>query len=293
MSDLKKTLKKLPVVADLARWYNDRSVQQLPAKIVKAIAASPYEQGRGIAQALWALDKPLSEEERSDIERIERIREHYLAVADPLVDGSLGEGGPYDVGVSVKEAFSVSKPPRSALFLYLLVRALRPRTVLELGTNTGMSSSFIASALRRNGSGTVLTLDGSAYRQKLARKVHEELELTNVSYGLGLFTESLDPALATMPLVDLVFIDGHHQYQPTLDYYDKIRKNANLATTFVFDDIRWSDGMKRAWSELQVHPTTGLAVDLNSVGITTLKNSAIPGVHVMDELFTLRPAKKP
>lgn len=292
MSDLKNTLKKLPVVADLARWYNDRSVQQLPARIVKAIAASPYEQGRGIAQALQVLDKPLTEAERTDIDRIERIRERYLAMSDPLVDGSLGEGGPYDVGVSVKEAFGVSKPPRSALFLYLLVRALRPRTVLELGTNTGMSSSFIASALRRNGTGTVLTLDGSAYRQKLARKVHQELELTNVSYGLGLFTESLDPALASMPLVDLVFIDGHHQYQPTLDYYEKIRKNANLATTFVFDDIRWSEGMIRAWKELQVHPTTGLAVDLNSVGITTLKNSAIPGVHVMDELFTLRPINK-
>lgn len=292
MSDLKKTLKELPVVADILRWRSNRIVQTLPARTVEAIAAAPYAQGRGIAQAIKALDKPLSEEERSDIERIERIRERYLAITDPLVDGSLGEGGPYDIGVSVKEAFGVSKPPRSALFLYLLVRALKPRTVLELGTNTGMSSSFIASAMRRNGGGTILTLDGSAYRQKLARKVHEELELANVSYGLGLFTESLDPALATMPLVDLVFIDGHHQYQPTLDYYAKIRKNANLSTTFVFDDIRWSDGMKRAWSELQVHPTTGLAVDLNSVGITTLKNSAIPGVHVMDELYSLRPVKK-
>lgn len=92
-------------------------MQQLPAKIVQAIASSPYDQGRGIAQAVRNLDKPLNAEERSDIERIESIRSRYLANNDPLVDGSLGEGGPYDVGVSVQQAFSVSKPPRSALFL--------------------------------------------------------------------------------------------------------------------------------------------------------------------------------
>ena len=47
-----------------------------------------------------------------------------------------------------------------AEFLYALVRALKPRNVLELGTGLGLSGFFIASALKANGDeGTLMSLE--------------------------------------------------------------------------------------------------------------------------------------
>jgi len=43
--------------------------------------------------------------------------------------------------------------------LYYLIRALRPRSVLEVGTHIGASTLYIARALAGNGGGTVTTVD--------------------------------------------------------------------------------------------------------------------------------------
>jgi predicted O-methyltransferase YrrM len=49
----------------------------------------------------------------------------------------------------------------------------------------------------------------------------------------------------------MVFIDGHHQYQPTLDYFEMIYPKCNKNEIIIFDDILWSTGMRRAWEELK------------------------------------------
>src|SRR5262245_55007116 len=152
--------------------------------------------------------------------------------------------------------------------LYLLVRALHPRNVLELGTNVGISSAYLAAALRENGDGGRLcTLDSSPYRQRLARQLHAEMGLTGVEYTTGLFTETLPGVLRGIGPVDLAFIDGHHQYQPTLDYFAAIFESSAADAIFVFDDVCWSTDMKRAWRALSADPRLGVVIDLVSVGI--------------------------
>jgi hypothetical protein len=56
-----------------------------------------------------------------------------------------------------------------------------------------------------------------------------------------------------------------------LDYFEAILPFASVDCVFVFDDIRWSDGMKRAWSELQEDDRFGLVVDVGSVGVCARK----------------------
>ena len=73
--------------------------------------------------------------------------------------------------------------------------------------------------------------------------------------------------MADLGLIDLAFIDGHHQYQPTLDYFEEIFRFSTPDTVFVFDDIRWSDGMKRAWSQIQSDDRLNLIVDLSRIGV--------------------------
>lgn len=229
---------------------------------------SPYPQGAKIAEALRGVQTRLAPSDRDWIEKIEAERKRLFGKNEYLIDGSLGSGGLYDQDVTIAAACNVSKPFKPALMLYFLVRALKPANILELGTNVGMSSAFMAAALKFNGaSGKITTMDASPYRQRVAKEVHGNLGLENVSYVVGNFTDTLHGTLQSAGPIDLAFIDGHHQYQPTLDYFDEIWKSAAPGAVFIFDDIRWSDGMERAWAEIQADKRLGLIVDLSSVGL--------------------------
>lgn len=287
MRTLKKLVRSLPITSGLQEWYGKMKAEKRTDLIIQTIASSPYRQGAAIATAISSIRHPPNGIELEDINAIELLRREYLMNNDILADGTLGEPGIYDKGVTISDAFKVSKSPKPAMFLYMLVRALKPETVLELGTNTGISSAFIAMALKRNGKGKIVTLDSSPYRQRIAKNVHQSLGLEKVNYVNGLFVDTLDGVLEGMRTVDLAFIDGHHQYQPTLDYFAQIMPFTTSDSVFVFDDIIWSDGMKRAWAEIQHDDRTGLAIDLSSVGLTTLRNKEVPGTHVMEQLHLL------
>ena len=123
----------------------------------------------------------------------------------------------------------------------------------------------MAAAQYETGRGTLVTLEASPGRSRVARQMHESLALTRIDYVLGLFDQTLESAL-TEP-VDFAFIDGHHQYEPTLDYFDRIWRRSREGAVFVFDDIRWSLGMKRAWNRLKTDPRLPIVVDLCGLGI--------------------------
>jgi predicted O-methyltransferase YrrM len=151
--------------------------------------------------------------------------------------------------------------------MYLLVREFQPAQAIELGTNVGISSAYQAAGLQTNASGRLVTLEASPYRLRLAKELHGRVGLRALDYRQGLFTETLDDAVADFGPFDFVFIDGHHQYEPTLDYFERVWRRSHDDALFVFDDIRWSEGMQRAWAKLQADPRVALALDLYTVGV--------------------------
>jgi predicted O-methyltransferase YrrM len=189
---------------------------------------------------------------------IERLRAGMKADHSPLICG-LEPPGIYDEGQSVAAAARVSRRGSSARLLHSIAAEYEPTTILELGTNVGISAAYLAA-----GGGNVTTLDVSPYRLALAKKLHYSLGL-KVDYVCGLFSDTLPATLDRLPPVEMAFIDGHHQYQPTLDYYAMIAEQAASGCIYVFDDIRWSEGMRRSWEELR--PKFKISVDLGGMGI--------------------------
>ena len=234
---------------------------------LRRLARAHQPEGRMVADVVRQVNCSLTGEDQARLEEIEDQRQRFLRQVDPLVDGTLGPGGLYDEGVSIQSACRVSKKPKGALFLYLLIRAFKPSVVLELGTNLGISSAYQAAALRRNGHGALVTLEASPYRARLAQELHRRLHLTNVTYVQGLFAETLAPTLRNFGPVDFSFIDGHHQFQPTLDYFDAVWRHSNPHAVFAFDDIRWSAGMAQAWAVLCSDSRLTLVVDLDNLGV--------------------------
>ena len=91
--------------------------------------------------------------------------------------------------------------------LYSLARGTQAKAVVEFGTSFGVSTVYLASALRDHGGGTVITTEFHAEKSKQAKKNLSAAGLAElVEFRVGDARESLK---ANIPQeIDLVFLDG-------------------------------------------------------------------------------------
>jgi predicted O-methyltransferase YrrM len=107
--------------------------------------------------------------------------------------------------------------------LFQIVRASQPTAALELGTCVGLSGSYIASAIKLNNRGHLWTIEGMIDSAKVASETFSVLGVSNrVTQIVGRFSDKLDSAFQSGPF-SLVFIDGHHDGDATIDYYTRIK----------------------------------------------------------------------
>lgn len=148
-----------------------------------------------------------------------------------------------------------------------LVAATGARSVVEMGTAVGISSAYLAAGVEVNGGGQVITLDLSPDRHAAARDLHARLGLDGlVDTRTGRFEDTYAAALTDAAPIDVLFIDGHHQHGPTVRYFDEAMPHLASGAVVIFDDIRWSDGMRQAWSEVRASPQIAVAADLGPTG---------------------------
>jgi predicted O-methyltransferase YrrM len=243
------------------------------------LRASRDPLARRLASALGA--EPPPEPQRSDIDRIRRARQRMLEDETRIEILNFGAGSRHSTIRPTAEQSSAgyvtistigdvcrraASKPRKGLTLYGLVRELRPRLGLELGTCVGISTAYIATGMRHNGHGRLVTLEGAPSLAEIARRTLDELALPGVEVVVGRFADTLPSTLATGTF-DFAFIDGHHDEDATIGYHRQLLPHLSREAVLVFDDIAWSDGMARAWDSVTAHPSTVLAVDLESFGV--------------------------
>src|SRR6202048_768141 len=78
-------------------------------------------------------------------------------------------------------AFFIPVTPEAGRLLYSLVRATRPATIVEFGMSFGISALHLASAVRDNGSGRVVTTELSADKIAAAKQTFAETGLDDLS----------------------------------------------------------------------------------------------------------------
>lgn len=144
-----------------------------------------------------------------------------------------------------------SKPPRAARLLFGLLREIRPDVCLELGSCLGISTAYQAAALELNGQGFLYSVEGAAPLADEAREVLERIGLSHrVEICTGRFADVLPDILARHKF-GFAFVDGHHDEQATLGYFAQVRPSMQAESAMLFDDIAWSDGMRRAWTSIR------------------------------------------
>jgi predicted O-methyltransferase YrrM len=111
--------------------------------------------------------------------------------------------------------FYLPVTPEAGRLLYALVRATRPGTVVEFGMSLGISAIHLASAVRDNGSGRVVTTELSAAKVAKAKQTFTETGLDDV---ITILEGDALGTLATLDgTVDFVLLDGWKElYLPVI-----------------------------------------------------------------------------
>lgn len=161
-------------------------------------------------------------------------------------------------GISLKRAY----------LLHRLTSRLNCKTVLELGTSLGLAAAAMATANKQL---TVTTIEGCPEITKKATRYLNQFEINNCEVINDTFEEFFTNT--TLPLYDLIYLDGNHKKEPTLRYFSKLLDKVHNDSIMILDDIHWSKEMEGAWNEIIRHPKVSVSIDTYKWGILFLGRS--------------------
>ena len=265
------------------------TVLPLRATLAAFQAAQPGLPGRQGTALRRAASLRLAREEREVEAAIDALRQRLRQSRDAVevVDYGAGTGGgakpPQRRVADVYRRAATG--PAWGRFLFGLARGLRPRRVLELGTNLGVGAAHLAGALalteaQGGPAGQLVTLEGAPRLatlagDALARLGHTVGEGERVEIKVGPFAETLPGVVSGGPF-DLVFIDGHHEPQAALGYLGTLRPALAPGAVVVLDDVEPGRPVRQAWRRLRA-TSPGPAVYLGKYGLWVSPESGARG----------------
>lgn len=206
--------------------------------------------------------------------RIEKTRESLLKNHKTIEIEDFGAGS----AVNKSNIRSISSIAKSALLdkdfsqlLFRLVNRFQPKTIIELGSSLGLTSAYLSSACK---SSSLYTFEGSPEIAAIANRNLKHLKIKNTKLIIGEFDLKLAPILEEIETVDFAFIDGNHQYEPSIRYFEMLLKKSTPNSVFVFDDIYWSEGMTKAWHEIIARPEVVVSIDLYRMGLVFFRKES-------------------
>ena len=175
-------------------------------------------------------------------------------------------------------------PANEGQFLHVLVKALRPQRILEVGTFTGYSSLSMALALPPEG--RILCLDISEEFTNIARRYWQEAGVADkIELRLGKGVELMAKLIAERARFDLIFIDANKDDYDS--YYEQALALAKPGALIALDNtlfdgrvvgqnlegladwqLMFTEHVKRLNAKLHQDPRVTLAMIAVGDGIT-------------------------
>lgn len=165
-----------------------------------------------------------------------------LAIANPVTDAMDGEEKFKVRSELLKKAY-LPVPPEVGRLLYILARTQPSKTIVEFGMSLAISTIYLASAVRDNGGGKVVTTELNAEKAgHAAENLREAGLLDLVEIRVGEARETLRTLQGT---VDFVFIDGWKElYLPVLKV---IEPHLRPGALVVADNLNLAGGVLKTY----------------------------------------------
>jgi predicted O-methyltransferase YrrM len=209
-----------------------------------------------------------------ELNKIEEIRHSLLGNNRKIHVTDLGTGS--EIDNKIRSISNITRKSSCSMhdcrLLYCIVKNMQPVTIIELGTSFGISA--LAMAMAAPGS-KVFTIEGCPEIAEIARENFEILNIQNIRQLTGSFEDHLPGVISELEPPYLVFIDGNHRFDPTIQYFDLMASKADNQSIVIIDDIHWSKEMENAWKHIFDHPKTSISIDLYRMGIVLL-NPELP-----------------
>lgn len=199
----------------------------------------------------------------------EQIRKQWSGRTDSIVRHDLGaavnkQPTPVSVGYLVRHHAVKKKYGR---LLYRLAATVGKGRILELGTSTGISTSYLACAAPES---EIYSVEACAATQGIAAQ-HPHLQSPRIHLICSSFNEAIVKFREEGLTFDLIFIDGDHRKESTLRYVEQLLELTYNHTVMIVDDIHWSEDMEEAWSLIKARPEVTLSLDMFQFGVLYFK----------------------
>ena len=162
---------------------------------------------------------------------------------------------------------------KRANLLFRISHYFKPTHILELGTSLGLSTYTLHLG---NPSAKITTVEGCPNTQKIAIKNFQTVEKKQISFVNSKFENFLTQTDFNLLKEDngwhLIYFDGNHSKEATLDYFNKLLPTVTNKTIWIFDDIYWSKAMYEAWEEIKQHKKVTVTIDTYQWGIVFFRN---------------------
>ncbi|MBT8273456.1 MAG: class I SAM-dependent methyltransferase [Bacteroidia bacterium] len=143
-----------------------------------------------------------------------------------------------------------------AKLLFRLVHYFKFENILELGSSLGIGTYAMSLG---NPSASITSIEGCPNISRFTAQNLKNNQISNVEILTGNFDDVLNQLDASN--YDLIFVDGNHQKEATVQYFELLLPKAHNDSVFIFDDIYWSKGMTEAWNIIKDHPQVTVSID--------------------------------
>jgi predicted O-methyltransferase YrrM len=147
---------------------------------------------------------------------------------------------------------------KRAKLLFRITQYFEPSSILEIGTSVGLATSALSLG---NPKATITTLEGCPETAKIAKKQFQKFDFKNIDVIVTEFGSYLQNYQLSIINYQLIYFDGNHSKQATLDYFELLLQTITQETVWIFDDIHWSNDMEAAWEIIKKHPKVTVTID--------------------------------
>ena len=147
---------------------------------------------------------------------------------------------------------------KRAELLFRVVKYFQPKNILEIGTSLGLATAALSIG---NKSSEIITLEGCPETSKVAQQEFAKFGLKNIQPIVTEFSTYFGSQNRKSETLNLIYIDGDHQKEATLNYFDLLLPTVTNDSVWIFDDIHWSADMEEAWKTIKKNPQVTVTID--------------------------------